>query len=77
MGAAEEESLMLDRVPVVDLSDFVDPNRRPLFIRTLGEGLEHVDTLFTALFTAELVINAYAHWFRSSAAKGTATAGDS
>ncbi len=36
----------------------------------LGESLEHLDTLFTALFTAELAINAYAHWFRSFALDG-------
>ena len=36
----------------------------------LGEGLEHIDTFFTIIFTVELAINAYAHWFRSFALDG-------
>jgi voltage-dependent calcium channel L type alpha-1D len=28
-----------------------------------GEELDHLDVFFTCVFTAELVINAYAHWF--------------
>lgn len=53
---------MLDRVPVVDLSDFMDPERRSLFVRTLGEGLERFG--FVAVtghgIPAELLASAYA-----------------
>jgi voltage-gated sodium channel len=31
----------------------------------LGDALEHVDNFFTVIFTAELAVNAYAHWFWS------------
>ncbi len=30
----------------------------------LGIQLDYIDTAFTALFTAELVVNCYANWFR-------------
>ncbi len=30
----------------------------------LGIQLDYVDTAFTAVFTAELIVNCYAHWFR-------------
>jgi hypothetical protein len=31
-----------------------------------GVRLDYVDTGFTIIFTVELLINAYAHWFRFS-----------
>ncbi len=30
----------------------------------LGNQLEQLDTFFTIIFTMELIVNAYAHWFR-------------
>jgi hypothetical protein len=30
----------------------------------LGNRLEQLDTFFTIIFTMELLVNAYAHWFR-------------
>jgi hypothetical protein len=39
-------------------------------LTALGEGLEHIDTFFTVIFTMELAINAYAHWFWSFALDG-------
>ncbi len=30
----------------------------------LGEQLEDLDMFFTIVFTAELLVNAYAHWFK-------------
>jgi hypothetical protein len=29
----------------------------------LGDRLEQLDTFFTIVFTIEILINAYAHWF--------------
>jgi hypothetical protein len=31
-----------------------------------GVRLDYVDTAFTIIFTLELLVNAYAHWFRFS-----------
>ncbi len=35
-----------------------------LFVQQLGEILDGIDTMFTAVFTLELLVNMYAHWFR-------------
>ncbi len=43
------------------MNSLVDSDGEPTAI---GKSLERIDTFFTAIFTVELAINAYAHWFR-------------
>jgi hypothetical protein len=49
------------------VESLIDSDGKPTAI---GATLEHIDTFFTVVFTVELVINAYAHWFWSFALDG-------
>jgi hypothetical protein len=61
------QNFLLNAVEAQIVDEIVGDDGR---LSELGAALEHVDALFTALFTAELAINAYAHWFRAFAMDG-------
>ena len=49
------------------MKSLVDSDGAPTAI---GETLERIDTFFTVIFTVELAINAYSHWFWSFVTDG-------
>ena len=61
LTAAPSQNFLVNATEAQYTGELVDQDGS---LSTLGRILETADTIFTALFAAELVVNLYANWFR-------------
>jgi hypothetical protein len=59
--AAHRQNFTLNAIEAQIVEEMTNEDGTP---SETGTRLDYVDTAFTAAFTAELAVNAYAHWFR-------------